>query len=259
MRLLLVLLAFGLAAPAAAQTPEERTRLDWLVQRGRLIFALDHAAAVTSDDLRAQRATAGISGWTVERDGNAMVVNYYARGEGDALAAVYRGRVERGRVASREVFPEGARPPLTPLQRRIAAARGALDGFAYRRCTPPRLNLTVIPPEDADAPVELYALAAQADADIYPFGGHFLLTIAADGRIASQRPFTRECLNVPTRDQGRRPRAIHVTTNLPDPLPTEIHVFMSAWTRLPLYVGTGEPQRIWEVRGDRIRLAEPRN
>jgi hypothetical protein len=257
MRLLLVLLAF-LPSMAAAQTPAERTRLDWVLQRGRLIFALDDAAAVTGDDLRAQRASAGIRGWTVERDGDAMIVNYYARGEGDAFVVAYRGRVERGRVVSREIFPEGARPPLTPIQRRMAAARGAMEGFVYRRCTQPLLNVTVIPPENADAPVELYALAAQTEANVYPFGGHYLLTISADGRIASQRPFSDGCLNTPTRDGGRRPRAVHIT-HLLDPLPTEIHVFMSAWTRLPLYVTAGEPRRIWEVTGDRIRLAEPRN
>jgi hypothetical protein len=258
MRFFSLLLAFCLAAPALAQTPEERARLDWVLQRGRLIFDLDGAAAVTSDDLRARGVRAGIMGWTVERDGDAMVVNYYTRGQGEALVAVYRGRVQRARVVSREVFPEGARPPLTPVQRRIAAARDAMDGFAYQRCTRPRLNVTVIPPGDADAPVELYALAAQTEANVFPFGGHYLLTISADGRIASQRPFADGCHNMPTREGGRRPRAVHVTHML-DPLPTEIHVFMSVWTGLPLYVGIGEPQRIWEVRGDRIRLAEPRN
>jgi hypothetical protein len=121
MRLIAILLAFCLAAPAAAQTPAERSRLDWVLQRGRLIFALDDAAAVTSDDLRAQRVTANSRGWTVERDGDALVV-------------AYRGRVERGRVVSREIFPGGARPPLTPLQRRMAAARAAMEGFVYRRC-----------------------------------------------------------------------------------------------------------------------------
>lgn len=259
MRLLLIAIAFCLAAPAWAQTPEERTRLDWVLQRGRLLFEIDHAASVTTDDLRERRVTmAGIRGWTVERDGNAMLVYYYARGEGDALVAVYRGRVERGRVVSREIFPEGRRPPLTPAQRRIAAAREAMDGFVYQRCTQARLNLTVIPPENAGAPVELYALAAQTEANVYPFGGHYLLTISADGRIASQRPFASGCLNTPTREGGRRPRAVHVT-HLLDPLPTEIHVFMSVWTRLPLYVGTADPQRIWEVTGDRIRLVDPRN
>jgi hypothetical protein len=258
MRLIVILLAFCLAAPAAAQTPAERTRLDWVLERGRLIFALDDAAAVTSDDLRARRLTANTRGWTVERDGNALIVNYYARGEGDALVVAYRGRIERGRVVSREVFPEGARPLLTPVQRRMATAREAMEGFVYRRCTPPLLNVTVIPPENADGPVELYALAAQTEANVFPFGVHYRLTVSADGRIASQRPFTDGCMNTPTREGGRRPRAVHIT-HLLDPLPTEIHVFMSVWTRLPLYVTADEPRRIWEVTGDRIRLAEPRN
>ena len=55
MRLFKLLLAClclaGITAPASAQTAEERAQLAWVVERGRLIFDLDRAAWVGTDDL----------------------------------------------------------------------------------------------------------------------------------------------------------------------------------------------------------------
>ena len=168
MRLIAILLAFCLAAPAAAQTREERTRLDWVLQRGRLIFELNRAAWVTTDDLRARRGDLdAVRGWTVERDGTGYVVTYFA-GEGDARAALYRGRVENNRVVSREVFPADARPSLTAVQRRLADARRAVGLMNQRPCTNAPFNTVVIPPATPDAPAEVYALTAQTEFDFLP-------------------------------------------------------------------------------------------
>lgn len=261
MRLLLVLLAFCLAAPAPAQTPEERTQLDSALQRGRLLFEIDRAAWVTTDDLR-RRLRGGdlgaVRGWTVERDGAGYSVTYYV-GEGDARAAIYRGRVENRRVVAREVFREGSRPMLTAFQRRLADARGAAARLGKTPCTPAPFNATVIPPDAPDGPIDVYALSAQTQAGMFPFGGHFRATLSPAGEIVAQRDFTRSCVNMPA-DAGRGNRtAALMVTHLLDKVPTEIHVFLSIWTGLPIYVGTADPQRVWEVTGGGIRLVDPSN
>ncbi len=258
MRLLAVLLAFLLAVPAIAQTPEERTRLDWVLARGRLLFEIDRAAWVTTDDLRDRvgRAELGlVRGWTVERDGTGLVVNFYA-GEGDARAVLYRGRVENRRVVSREVFREGARPLLTPLQRRLADARGAIARFDERPCTNGPFNAAIIPPEAPDGSIDVYALTAQTEANNFPFGGHFRATLAADGTLGGKRGFMRSCFNMerPARRGGSTPAAMFLT-HLLDPIPTEIHVFMSIWIGLPVMVGTID-RRIWSVEGSGISLVD---
>jgi hypothetical protein len=257
MRLIAILLVFCLAAPAAAQTPAERERLDRALQRGRLIFEIDRAAWVTTDDIRAHRGDVGaVRGWTVERDGTGYAVTYFA-GEGDVRPAVYRGRVENNRVVSREVFSADTRPPLTAVQRRLADARRAVGLMNQRPCTNAPFNAVVIPPATPDEPAEVYALTAQTDSTSYPFGGHFLGRISAAGELLSQRAFTRACLNMlPQPPAGNQPAAL-VVSHLLDPTPTEIHVFMSIWVALPVYVLTGD--RTWEVTGDRIRLVDPRN
>lgn len=246
----------SLPPPAGAQTPEEQARIDWALGRGRLIYALDRAAWVTTDDLREHvrdPAAAGVRGWTVERDGSAFVVTYFT-GERDARAALYRARVEDNRVVSREVFAEGARPLLTAPQRRLADARRAVGLMSQRPCTNAPFNAVVIPPETADGPAEVYALTGQTETGSYPFGGHFLGAISASGELVSQRAFTRSCLNMQPQPRARgRPAALMVT-HLLDPTPTEIHVFMSIWVGLPVYVGIAG--RVWEVTGERIRLIE---
>ena len=83
--LLLVLFAAS-PAPAVSQTPEEQVELGRVLERGRLLFEIDRAAWVTTDDLRRRVgdvARAGVSGWTVERAGNGYDVVYFG-GEGDA-------------------------------------------------------------------------------------------------------------------------------------------------------------------------------
>jgi hypothetical protein len=255
---LLVLFFAALAVPAAAQTPDEQRQLDWVVQRGRLLFEIDRAAWVATDDLRARvrdLAAAGLRGWTVERDGAGYIVSFYA-GEGDARAVLYRGRVENNRIVSRELFAEGARPALTPLQRRLADARDAVPRMQLRRCASSPFNAAVIPPETPDGAIDVYALTPQTRAGSFPFGGHFRATLSPAGAIAAERAFTNSCLDMPVPGPGqRRPAGLGIS-HLLDPLPTEIHVFLAIWTGLPLFVGTNQPERVWIVDGNRIRLVQ---
>lgn len=260
MRLIAALLALLLAFPAAAQTPEERTRLDWAAARGGLVFEIDRAAWVTTDDFRERLPQADqrlIRGWTVERDGNGYSVIYFMTGDGGTYRALYRGRVESRRVVSRETFRPGAGPELTPMQRRIAEARRLLSQAEIRVCTRSTPNVAVIPPDSLEAPMDVYVLTPQTQTGIYPFGGHNRATFSAAGALLSQRAFTNSCLNLSDRPEGNSQVATVAVSHLLDPIPTEIHVFMSIWMNMPVFVGTGEPRRVWEVAGDRIFLVDP--
>jgi len=240
----------------SAQTAEEQTRLAWAEQRGQMLFEIDRAAWVTTDDLAARIAdlrSSGIRGWTVERDGQGYVVVYYT-GEGAARVALYRGRVENNAVVSGEVFPEGSRPPLTPAQRRIADARDLVPRLGRQPCTPASFNVAVIPPEAPGAAIDVYALTPQVENDVFPFGGHFRATVSPSGEIVAQRAFTNSCLNMSRRGHDQSITAALGVTHLLDPIPTEIHVFLSIWAQLPVFVGTRSPFRLWEVDGRHIRL-----
>jgi hypothetical protein len=259
MRLIAALLALLLAVPAVAQTPQERTRLQWVVTRGRLLFDVDRAAWVTTDDLQARVSRADLElvrGWTVERDGASFSVTYFV-GEGESRAALYRARVENRQVVSREVFAAGVRPLLTLLQRRLADAFVAASRIDEQPCTPARFNVAVIPPDTPDGPIDVYALTPQTNTNVFPFGGHYRATIAADGTLSAKRGFMRSCFNMPRQEPGRdgAPAGLFLT-HLLDPIPTEIHVFMSITIGMPVFVGTDHPRRAWAVTGEAIRLIE---
>ena len=258
---LAALLLAGLPAPLSAQSRSEQAAIDLALARGRILFAVDRAAWVATDDLRAKMPnfeSIGLRGYVVERAGDALDVLFYG-GPADAPFAFYRARVERHRIVSSEVFPADARPALTPFQRRLVAARDAAASSTRRRpCAGTIFNTAVIPPPTADAPVLVYLLTPQTRTGEYPFGGHYRLTVAADGRVSNERAFTNSCLTMDPRrgvPAGGAPTAM-VVTHLLDPVPTEIHVFNAITARMPVIVGIARPERLYEVTGERIRLVQ---
>ena len=250
------------AHPIAARPaqPEPLTRaqiaeLDQAVQRGRLLIAIARAGLISTHDMLSRIPdpdAAGIAGWIAEPQGNAMAVTYYSQSESGPVA-VYRGTVLGGRVTAREVFLTGTRPPLTPLQARMAAARDATNVADQRPCTDQPFNVFVVPPVSADAPIDVYRFTAANQRGRFPLGGHFRSTVAANGTVSGSRGFTNACLDLQVEavPAGQQPRPLAVT-HLLDPLPTEIHVFMALWTGRPLVVAVDDPQRLMLVAGDRI-------
>jgi hypothetical protein len=242
-------------APAPAQTPDEQRQLDWVTARGRLLFELDRAAWVGTDDMFAQirdAASSGMRGYVVERDGDALAVTFFG-GPPGAPVAFYRGRVENRRVVSRQVYPADARPSLTAIQRRMAAASETARTIDRRPCGTATFNTAIIPPETPDGPIDLYLLTPQVRDGIWPAGGHHRFTIAPDGAILSSRAFTNTCIDLGGGGGPNEDTVALAVTHLLDPLPTEIHVFTSLTSGLPLGVST-HPRRIWWVTGDRIQI-----
>lgn len=246
--------------PAAGLPPtaEERQRLAGAAQRGLMLFELARAAQLTTRDMLARLPdpeAAGITGWVAVPEGTGLTVLYYAEGA-DGPVAVYRGEVAGGRIAARDLFEGDARPPLTAAQRRMAAARAAVADLDREPCGG-AFNVFVIPPASADAPVEVYKLSPQTERGRFPAGGHFLATVAPDGSVSSTRAFTNRCLDleVPAdpASGSAPPRPLALTHHL-DPLPTEIHVFLSLWMNRPLLVATGNPHRLWTISRGRIGL-----
>jgi len=250
----------ALAAPATAQSDD--AALGFALQRGQLLYGLDRAAWVATDDM-AERVrdyrSNGMRGYVVERDGEGYAATFFG-GPEEAPVAYYRGIVRNHQLRSREVFAADARPALTPVQRRLVAAREATARATRRRpCANQPFNTAVIPPAAADGPIDVYLLTPQTSAREYPLGGHFRYTVAADGTVGGERAFTNSCLPMPVPPAGRRgaptPAGMFVT-HLLDPTPTEIHVFTALAARLPVFVGIGKPQRVYQVTGERIGILE---
>lgn len=246
-------LLIGLASPApsSAQTPQERQAIDWALQRGRLLYDLDRAAWVATDDLVRRMpnpAAAGVRGFLVERDGPGFAVTFYG-GTDPAPVALYRGTVRRGRVTEGQLFAEAAGPPLTPAQRRLVAARNAAATTGRRPCGSQPFNTAIVPPEGPDTPIDVYLMTPQVRQGEFPFGGHYRATVGADGTVTTSRAFTNSCLAM----SPPRGAAARFVNHLLESTPTEIQVVTALASGVPVAVGTDRGSRTWLVTGQAIR------
>jgi hypothetical protein len=258
------LLLLKRATPPPRVSPEEAAKVDWAIRRGALLSDVDRAAWVTTDDMieRLDGRDVPVKGWVVEREGTApgaFVVTYFGDGPSGRVG-LYAGHVRDRKVVSGEVFPDKARPPLTPVQARIAdAVVLARAQTQFQPCTAARFNTAAIPPDAPDGPIDVYLLTAMTEKEVFPMGGHFLVRVGPDGKIVSTRPFTKSCLNMrqPPARAGGEPEAM-VVTSLLDPVPSEIHVFMSMLIGKPIFVvaGDGRKPRVWAVAGPAIQAVQ---
>jgi hypothetical protein len=180
------------APPAQQLAPgAEQAALDAALARGRLLFGLDRAAWVATDDFVARmpdHANQGARGYIVERAGEGFAVTFYG-GPGNAPVAFYRADVRSHRVAGREVFARDARPALTVGQRRLAAAReAAAAAVRGRPCGDRPFNSAVVPPEAPDGPIDVYLLTPQMTQGEFAFGGHFRLRSATTAGRRTNAP-----------------------------------------------------------------------
>jgi hypothetical protein len=245
-----------LTGPPQPLSRAERAALDASVLRGRLLGLIAASGRFATQDMLSRvsdPAAAGIAGWIAEPEGNGVTVTFYAD-TGSGPAAVYRVTILGGRVVSRGVHVDPAgRPPLNPIQARMAAARAATGRLDHRPCAGEDFNVFVVQPTTADGPIDVYQISPQTRRGYYFLGGHFKTSVAADGSIAGTRGFTNACLDTAVAEPaaGARPAPIAIT-HLLDPLPQEIHVFLSIWTGHPLVVVAGDPQRLFQVTPERI-------
>ena len=246
----------SLASDADPGGPSIEQRIAQSANVGRLLFAFDRAAWVSSDALTAavsKDRLIGAGGYVVEPgDAGILRVTYYRGAAADARA-FFVADVYGGKVVHQELLAQ----PVALTQRQSVFARArevAADRArerAYRPCTSAPFNTVVLPSRN-DGPVAVYLLTAQQDSAIYPMGGNYRVIVAPDGKVLASRPYSVGCLNtpLPKLPPGAKPVGLEVN-HLLDPVPTEIHVFASYSLHMPVFVATPD-RRIWQVQGDKI-------
>jgi hypothetical protein len=76
--------------------------------------------------------------------------------------------------------------------------------------------------------------------------------VAADGSIVRSRAFAKSCIAMDRKQSSSSPVAFYVT-HLLDPQPTEIHVWVSLASGLPLMVATLPAGDVWSVANGQIK------
>lgn len=240
------------AGTGSAMASTDQMRLDATGAIGRLIFDYDRAAWVATDAMMAAIPAAELpktGGWVVlPRADGALVVTFYEGTQGQGRG-YFDAVVKDGDVIEQKVVAISDRRPLSQVQQRMADAwKVAMMRSGHQPCAQARFNSVVLPPATDEAPVTVYLLTPQVQRGVYPFGGHYRVDVDKDGKIVVDRAFTRSCLAM---ESGGDRSDFMVVTHLLDPMPTEMHVFLSIWIRKPIMVSTMDG-RNWAVVGDRI-------
>jgi hypothetical protein len=246
------------AAAAPKPSPGQVEGIERAVSRGQQIFAFDRAAAAADEELRRRMPDPGVTGWIAEPQGDAVRVTFY-RTSGDRPQAVFSADVTRREIRSSHLYTGGENRDLTPSQTALARARAAAlaatVGNGLKPCTPAPFDVVVLPGRTPSDPVAVYLLSVPTEKHEYPFGGHHEVDVSPAGQVLATHSFSDACMPMNTKSYERGGfLAAFAVTHLPDPTPTEIHVFLSLELHEALMVTTGEPEAIWSVRGQKVHL-----
>lgn len=262
MRLLLVLALLIAGTPARSQqsTPpvaisaQDQALVDRAARRGKLIYAYDQAAWHGTDDALAKAPDLApkIGGWVVDGPPEATEFLFFDK-DTTKPHALYVARFRDNKLVEGHLLTDAEDRSISPSRLKLIAAlnaaRDAARAARIGNCSDKPFNTVVLPPETPNGPTLVYFLTPQTTDDTLPFGGHYLIEVAADGTAGTPTPFAKSCIALPAKQPNA---AALLITHLLTPVPTEIHVFTSLSARLPLFVGTTQNQLLWSVNGTEI-------
>jgi hypothetical protein len=249
-------------APAATKPlpVADQELLREVARRGELLYAYDQAAWHGTDDMMAKLSdpASRVGGWIVDGPAAAPQLVFFDKDD-STPHALYVADFRGGKLVSSKVLSSTDDRELSPARKALIGAReaavAAVAGSQLKRCSSGPMNTVVLPPAEPGAATLVYLLTPQAEMNVIPFGGHFLVPVGSDGKAGAVRRFTNSCLAMPTSEKGKPPPVALGVTHLLDALPTEIHVFLSLVAHMPIMVGTKDG-RAWWVDGTTINLLE---
>jgi hypothetical protein len=250
------------ACPAtimAADTSQLTAMVQQAVERGERLYLHDRAAWQATDDLREHfpDLLPMVGGYiTTDRERTTGLV-FYDRSK---IRALYRASFSNGTLAS-SGRPTAATSDLSPLERELISAKDkAVAAFAEAKaglCAKASPNITALSPDEPGGPIIVYMMTPQTNLETFPLGGHYSVEVRSDGSTGKVRKFTNSCLDMPVSGRPKDARAAaFVVTHLLDPVPTEIHVFTSLASKVPIVVLTSPQGRMWTVDGNTVRSAK---
>lgn len=216
---------------------------------GREIYEQDVAAWVATDAMRAMPGfnAERLVGWVVVRRDDGRLVRFL-KADGDELVPGYDIEVDAARRAKVSATNLA---PVTDSEVAMFTARQTAIQKVSKRCRAGYNTATIADPEKPGWIVWL--LAPMPSAQAYAIGGHFRVSVTADGREAtavdelSNSCFVMDNANVP---KGAKP-AMAVVTHMVSPTPVETHVFAQLQMKQPLVVVVSE-KMAWIVENGRM-------
>ena len=245
-----------------AMSPADAALAGRAVTRGWLMYAYDQAAWHGTDDMAAKMPdyASKAEGWIVDGPANATHLIFYSKDQ-DNPKAVYVADFRDLKLVSSRVIGPSDDATLTPAQLGLIEARRRAKAAMYDAkvgfCAKAAPNSIVLPPERPGGPYLVYFMTPQTGDATVPIGGHYLFEVAETGRVSGPRVFTKSCMELPIEGKpGNKKLTSLLTTDVLDPVPTEVHVFTTFAVHVPLFVMTTQNRRVWgiEIIGGTARI-----
>lgn len=247
------LLLGALPSTVAAQRapdpiPIEEWSLEKVSKMGQEIYRHNVAAWVATDALLASFGDApppaGMAGWIVVEDGDALKVRFL-RQDADVLKSAFDIIVRDGRAGPVEAV---SGPLSAEESAQFLARQTAIANIGRLRCSR-QMNTVVIADPDSDD--WLVWLLTPMENDRIPIGGHYRFRISADGGTMLRRDqLSNTCFFAEPPPEGQRENAMLFYTQIVSKGPVETHVFLSIQNQLTLVIVADE--RFYSVGGARI-------
>lgn len=240
------------SAPAAPDAQQQSLRN--AERLGAAIFRQDRAAALATDsalELRKFRRDKRLGGWLIDEAADGYHVTFFGTTDELPLAALYRVKVSPDGGRADKAVAVDPPEPLTAEEALQHKVRQFALAQEFMTCSRKYNTVVLRQPDAAGERWVVYLLAATTDARLVPAGGHHRFDISADGAtLLSRRKFTNSCLDMP-----REKDAVALTlSHLLDDHPTEIHVFLSFYARMPVYLLTMGNRAVWKIENGEIQF-----
>lgn len=245
----------------AKRDPLREFTPDIVSQLGRAMFEEDRLAWVATDVLIAaigrDRLTAeNAAGWVVDATGTVPLVRFLRHNDTGVEA---RFDISFSKAGKPEMTVPDDRK-LTPYQQAKTQALKTADA-ALRSGKRPwcqgSYNFVVLPDPDGSGGFLVYFLRAKPSMAEIPVGGHYRITVSADGKTAKQvDQLFASCLTISKTDvpKGAEPAAL-VMNHIVSKTPVETHVFLSLQEKTPFYV-TDPEGGVWQIENGILSRTE---
>lgn len=269
----IALLAMLAAAPARAQDKDDDetpqpvpaalqpavTQAEFL---GRQLYLHDRAAWLATDamlaDKRMRKLQKSIGGWVTEPTALGLRVIFISRD--DTPRRLYEIDVDEAERLSEATVESPT--PLTAEHLAQLRARNLATSQSFLQCAR-KYNTVVLP---SSSGMRVYLMPGFAQHGVYPLGGYHLYEIDGVGeKILSSRKFTNSCIEHQDSPKGLPKGAkpsFGMFTHLLDPQPTEAHVFVSLYAKVPLMIMTSDDsstRMVWSVQSGKIELIDTKD
>lgn len=231
-------------------------KLEAIKLLGMQIYAKDMAAWVASDTLIASKALIKDNqpeGWVTEKKNDGWIVTFIGKKK-KRDKAFYSVEVTNNKTkeGSLKVFKKGK--SLTKFQRKMYRARKTAFGVKDLAGCSSNYNTVVLPQYGKKGKLKgfyVYLLAAMTRMDEVKIGGHYRISIKANGKkVEEVKPFSNSCITMPRTEDT----ASIVVSHLLAETPEETHMFLSLQQGIPFYVVTTKNSITWRIENGNIDI-----